>query len=96
MHERYERARALTDAHRRTASLTSRPRHTRALGNVRERKKGGKREGERTREGDVENALYSCMLVEVARAYVCVCGCVYVYIYTYAHVYMNMYVASCS
>lgn len=34
-------------------------RYTRALGNVRERKKGGDREGERAREGDVENTLHS-------------------------------------
>lgn len=51
---REARARAL---YRRTVFLTSR--HTRAPGNVRERKKGGKREGKRTREGNVENTLHS-------------------------------------
>lgn len=87
------RARAVT--HRRTQAhvrgfSTSRPRHTRALGNVRERKKGGKREGERTREGDVENTLYTAVCEQKHRV------CIWRYIYTYAHVYyMNMYVTSC-
>lgn len=75
------RARAL-QAH---YTLLRASRYTRALGNVRERKKGGDREGERAREGDVENTLHSrnywLYVYEKARLLVirmCMCSVVFV------------------
>lgn len=53
-------------------------RYTRALGNVRERKKGGDREGERAGGGDVENTLHSRTREGATIGYIRVCSAVFV------------------